>query len=84
MNHGIAPVYKRVNLAIAKGKWQRVAGGASAEEGTAPAERVPHTLCGLAHASAEASSPSGCSTEDTEGQGERKAKDGALLHLLSL
>lgn len=66
MTHRIASVYKRVNLAIAKGKWQRGAGGASAGEGTTLA---PHVPC----APAEASSPGGCSTEDREGQGERKA-----------
>lgn len=73
MTDGTAPVYKRVNLAIAKGKRQRGAGGASAGEGTALAPHVLRALCGLAHAPAEASSPGGCSTEDREGQGEKKA-----------
>ena len=72
MTHGIAPVYKRVNLAIIKGKQQRGASGASAEEGTTLAPHMPRALCGLVHAPTEASSPGGCSTEDREGQGERK------------
>lgn len=73
MTHRIAPVYKRVNLAIAKGKRQRGASGASAGEGTTLALHMLCALHSLTRAPAEASSPGGCSTEDREGQGERKA-----------
>lgn len=63
MTHGIAPVYRRVNLAIAKGKWQRGARGASTGWDYSVSTHAPHSL--QPHRSSHRGLWSqGCSTED--------------------
>lgn len=80
MTHGIAPVYKRVNSAIAKCKQQRGARGASAGRDYSVSTHAPHSL-----------QPHRCSRRGLRSQARRtddkvsgKWEDGALLHLLSL
>lgn len=84
MAHRIAPVYKRVSLAIAKGKRQRGASGASTGEGTTPA---PHA-CTLSADSRTLPQrppvPVAAARRTGKDKVRGKRKDGALLHLLSL